>query len=193
MKKSYFFSAATILFTVLAVVGLLLVTKNAMELRKFSHPKQLNNASLSDLQVGDYVQCAVDEYVAVPIKGYQEEIYTGQSCSYLTGGMEYITYTAAIGEDTYVRIAVYDKNVVDLLEKFEAGKGGTVFFKGKAVVGDELDYDWYEGAKDFDVNNVRSDIVIMQVSGDREKNMLIAGVILLLLSLYGIKKTTSAF
>lgn len=193
MKKSYFFSAATILFTVLAVVGLLLVTKNAKELRKFSHPKQLNNASLSDLQVGDYVQCAVDEYVAVPIKEYQEETYTGQCCSYLTGGREYITYTAAIGEDTYVRIAVYDKNVVDLLEKFEAGKGGTVFFKGKAVVGDELDYDWYEGAKDFDVNNVRSDIVIMQVSGDRGKNMLIAGVILLLLSLYGIKKTTSAF
>lgn len=192
MKKSYFFSKVTLVFIVLAAAGFFLVAQNAKELRKYSNPKQLNSVSLPGLQVGDYVQCAVDQYVVVPIKEYQEETYTGQSLSYLTGGREYIFYTAATGDGSYVRIAVYDENTVNRLEEFDAGRGKPVSFMGKVVNGDELDYEWYKGAKDFDTKSIRSDIVIMQVSGDGGKNMLIVGVILLFFSLYGIKKTTSA-
>lgn len=192
MKKVYFFSINTIVFTILAIIGISLVMKYSGEYRRVTHPKQLNDVSLANLNVDDYVQCQVDQYVVVPIGGYRDNQVTGQSEDLIVGLRDYITYTMVVCKEDYVRIMVYGEDIVKKLENFQMGKGRTVSFVGKVVEGADLRKSWYEGAKDFDINNLRSDIVILQVSGDKLKNLLLLGIFLTIISLYGIKKSVCA-
>lgn len=134
--------------------------KYSAKLWGFSHPKQLDDASLPGLKVNEYVQCPVDRYVVVPISEYHKDRVTGQSEEYIVFTKEYVTYTIAVGEDAYVRIMVCDNDVLNLLESFEMGSGRAVSFVGKVIAGDDLNDTWYNGAEDFNINNIRSDIVI---------------------------------
>lgn len=192
MKKVYFFSINTIVFTILAIIGISLIVKYSGEYREFSHPKQLNDVSLTNLNVDDYVQCQVDQYVVVPIGGYRDDQVTGQSEEWIVGLKDYITYTMVVCKEHYVRITVYGEDIVKRLENFQMGRGRTVSFVGKVMEGADLRESWYEGAKDFDIDRLRSDIVIQQVSGDKLKNLMLAGIFLTITSLYGVKKSVCA-
>lgn len=192
MKKTYFFSISTIVFTILAIIGIYLAAKYYGEYRGFTHPKQLNEDSLTQLDVDDYVQCQVDRYVAVPIGSYRDDQVNGQSEVFIAGLKDYITYTMVVDDESYVRIIVYEEDIVKKLENFQMGKGRTVSFVGKVVEGTDLYTSWYEGAKDFDINRLRSDIAIKQVSGVKLKNLLMTGIFLMIFSLYGVKKSVSA-
>ena len=52
---------------------------NGVELYKYNHPHSLNELSVGDKLINEYVECKIDRYIVTPVSEYLTDQYTGQS------------------------------------------------------------------------------------------------------------------
>lgn len=95
-----------------------------------------------------------------------------------------------VGDNRYIRVMVGEREALRKLEAFEKGVGETVSFVGKVITKEAPDSSWYDGVE---CDDIIQNLCIKQVNGITYKNMIAAGIALVLISVFMIYRTSVVF
>ncbi|MBR5375781.1 MAG: hypothetical protein IK139_00715, partial [Lachnospiraceae bacterium] len=101
-------------------------------------------------------------------------------------GTEYSTYNAKLDSGDYLRVQVKDANKNITLGAYNWGVGDGVDITARVMNAKKIDYQWYDGVKDFDPNSLIKDKTVREAGRDLYKNSIYIGVYLAAVALYGI-------
>ncbi len=164
------------------IVCLWVFVANVIKLVSFYHPLDMDELSEQNMKVGRYVQGTISECVVVPVF-HRQDMLSGWDSEFLgAGGRRYYSYTVPISEGQFVRVWLYDKESVDMLERFVCGDTVEFSFSGIIQEGGPISTEWYGWDPDFDQSKVVAEYEIWQKSMEAETNLCFMGVLGMILA-----------
>lgn len=187
-KKEYILSKKFVLYAAASLIGIILVTGNAVLLWRYMTAYELQNLDSASLKPGSFVRCDITQYLVRPVGPYHKDQYTGVSEVFVTLSKDYETYSVPMGENGYIRVMTGEEEIKKQLQAFQQGKGEKVSFIGKIIWADAPDPDWYKEAEGFRMDQLVQDRIVKQVNARKYINFLSTGLGLVALGMIGILK-----
>ena len=139
--------------------------------------RPLLDSDMADLKHGSYVNFDIDAVLT----GKHNDI-----CAAITSGLKtYEYYTVRLKDGTWIRLGLFDEKTMASLKKFKKYKEWTMHLTGCIDRKHDFTLNWYQkSAPEFDLNLLRQDIVINQVSDDPFGLYRTMGIFFLFLTLF---------
>ncbi len=152
------------------------------EYRERTEISKLRAESIESMEAGDYVYGSFDSFVGNSESG----LFNGTPEVIVGMAADYHLYTIPTGNGQFVRVWIGDLDRLDVLEEYDRGYGEEISFEGellKLPVDDHY-LDWCSGVEreDFTAEKVIPEYVIREVSFEKKKEILDAGVVLLVVT-----------
>lgn len=185
-KRTVLISKTHILNLLLFVFALFFIVKGISAYIESANAVNLSELELSECTEGQYVYGWIDSYLVSQNRLYNSNTYQAVSYEEVSFGGNREYYTIPIADNKYIRIGIADKQVLELLENFEQGKGSGIYIEGKIErSGHSLNYYWCEGAgfeQDKAEQMIHPQYAIIPISFEDQKEKLYFGIILMVLS-----------
>ena len=185
MRKQVYISGKMIGSVVFEILGIGILIFGLISTKNYDNAAYV--ASPADLAGKQFVKVSITEYIAKPVSEVNHE-YTDGVCQTYVGlfGTEYNTYNAMLDSGDYLRVQVRDVNKSIALDAYDRGVGDGVDLVAMVMDAKKIDYQWYNGLKNFDQNSLITDKTVREVGRDLYKNSIYVGVYLAAVALYGI-------
>ena len=193
MRRQYYYTKTTIILIVIFIISIFVCITNSIELWKYAHPYDLDEGTVADLKCGQYAKITVEEYLVSYFYDRKDQ-YGTVSLTEITFWYDYDTYTIFTNDGMYLRALVFDRATIDELEKYDRGRGKPLVLIGKVESAVEPNEDWYESVEGYEKEHMVQDKCLRQKTSNlANRNTLGTGIIIALLSLIGIIRTTIRF
>lgn len=146
--------------------------------------KEKNAINLSEINIEN---CANGVYVSGNIHSYLVKGRTaGISQTLLSGLKEYNLFTIPVDDNQFIRVMIAERDTLKGMENLRRNSTEGIYFEGKIIKSPvDIPYTWYEdvsGGKEFRVENVIRDFVIIETKFSYNLQKLAFGIVLLVIS-----------
>lgn len=161
----------------IGAVSLWIFLVNGWKLISYSHPLDLADLSEQTIKLNRYVKGTISDCFTVPAVEGRDDLRNGSSELLLGFGKDYECYTIPIPEGRYIRVYLCEKESLNGMERIVKGDPAEVSFAGLLVrpVG-SLNTEFYDKDPEFDQSRLVTDLVLMQRTTEKEKNLFFLGL-----------------
>lgn len=182
MRTNISISKRIVFNIIIFVIGLMLLVGGIKSYYKYKHAIPIKNLNEWDCKEGRYVIGSIDEYVGKKMSGSNKFVGSGSTLLTLTG-KAYDFYTIPIAQNSYIRIMVSDKSILEKLKNFTEGKGEGVYFEGEIIESPmEISLKWYAGIEGFRATDMVKSYVIKEINIKSKKDLTYIGFLLVVFS-----------
>lgn len=181
MKKEIFISFKSIISFILILISIVITIINAVLLYRYNNAIDYKD---SPLEAGDYVVCRIEDYLVKPIDKYSPNVYSGQCEVDSTFFKDYYVYNIPYGNDRYVRVKIYNKDMEKKLEEKSTLDDKNISIVGKVISEDNISTEWYEHVSDFSISQIEKGICIKEINYKQYENLILLGGITLIISMF---------
>ncbi|MDE6663250.1 MAG: hypothetical protein K2K46_07875 [Lachnospiraceae bacterium] len=184
MRTNISISKRIVFNIIIFVIGSVLLLGGVKSYYKYKHAIPIRNLNEWDCKEGKYVSGSIDEYIGQKLEVGNKSIFMGSCTTLLTlTGKAYEFYTVPIAQDSYIRIMLSDKSILDKLKNFSEGKGEGIYFIGEIKASPiEAPIKWYDRIEGFSSADVVKSYVIREINIKSKKDLTYIGLLLVIFS-----------
>ncbi len=185
MRTTIYITKQLVIFLLFLAFNIYVIVQGVearQEYRERTELSELRAESIESMEVGDYVYGSFDSFVGNTESG----LFNGTARVIVAMPADYHLYTIPTGNGQFIRIWIGDLDRLDVLEEYDKGYGEEVSFEGELLnlPIDNHYLDWCDGVgrEDFAAEKVIPEYVIREVSFEKKKEILDAGIVLLVVT-----------
>ena len=190
MRKKIDISTFAMICIALGLYGIVLLCKSFLGGQVGPSALDLKAISAQTIKNRQSVKGYIMDCVKKPVGDKGKVI--GESAHVSKGLADYAVYTIPVSEGEYIRFYASADATKKGLETIVEGGSATIAVKGQISEESNLDTLWYEDISNFDKEKLISTYVIKEISPMESKALIAIGIVLILVSIFGIKSGVSS-